>query len=182
MPYFAAALARRPTGWTATEFDLDEVSDVAELSELLRDLDEAADLTLLLLEEDDVYVAVIRVDGGDEARVFVSDTRAGDESRIAEMLLEEAGRPVPALLTVDDDIEPDETADDDPDVAVVVDDSVGTTDVVPAGDFDLLSDLGTSAADLVAMCAHEGTLPADVITAVAERAGCLDELEKIREG
>lgn len=177
MPYFAAALARRPVGWRAVELDLDEVDDVITLSDMMRDLDDAADLTLLLLEEDDVYVGVVRVDGVDDPRVFVSDTRAGDESRLAEMLLEEAGRPAPVPLVVDDEIA------DEPDVAIVRDDdAVQGTDVVPAGDYDIVADLGTPAATLLALCAHEGLLPADVITAIAERAGCLDELEKIREG
>jgi len=114
-------MARHPSGWTATEVDLDEVDDVAALTDLLRELDESADLTLLLLEEDDVYVGVVRVDGGDDPRVFVSDTRAGDESRIAEMLLEEAGRPVPPPLAVDDEIA------DEPDIAVVRDDDAPAT-------------------------------------------------------
>lgn len=177
VPYFAAAMARRSSGWLATELDLDEVDDVTALSDALREVDESAELTLLLLEEDDLYVAVVRVDSGEDPRIFVSDIRAGDESRIAEMLLEEAGLPVPVPLSVDDEIA------EEPDVAVVRDDdAVAGTDVVPVGDYDLLADLGTPAAMLLALCAHEGTLPADVITAIAEQAGCLDELEKIREG
>lgn len=172
MPYFAAALARTPSGWSATELDLDEVDDFADLTDMLRDLDDEADRTLLFLEEDDVYVAVVRVDGADDARVFVSDIRAGEESRIAAMLLEEAGTPEPVPFVVDEDIlDAAEAADDD---------AVESTDVVPAGDSDLLVDLGTPSADLLGLCAHEGMLPADVITEVSKRAGCVDELEELR--
>lgn len=173
MPYFAAALARCPSGWSATELDLDEVEDFADLSDILRDLDDDANKTLLFLEEDDVYVAIVRVDGADDARVFVSDIRAGEESRIAAMLLEEAGTPEPVPFVVDEDAL-DDTA------AAADDDAVESTDVVPAGDSDLLADLGTPSGDLLALCAHEGMLPADVITEVAKRAGCVDELEEIR--
>lgn len=176
MPYFAAALARASSGWTATEVDLDEVGDFAELIDMLRDLDDEAERTLLFLEEDDVYVAIVRVDGdGEDPRVFVSDIRAGEESRIAAMLLEEAGRPEPVPFVEEEILDDaEEVADDD--------DRAESTDIMPAGDSDLLTDLGTGSADLLALCAHEGLLPADVITAVTERAGCLDELEDIRGG
>jgi hypothetical protein len=33
---------------------------------------------------------------------------------------------------------------------------------------------------LLGLCAHEGTLPIDVIVAVCEKAGCADEFEAIR--
>lgn len=176
MPYFAAALARTPSGWTATELDLDEVGDFPVLADILRELEDGAETTLLLLEEDDVYVAVVRVDGIDDPRVFVSDTRAGEESRIAALLLEEAGRPEPVPFLVDDEI------GDEVDVVIEEDEPAESTDVIPAGEADLLADLGTPAATLLELCAHEGLLPADVITAIAERAGCLDQLEEIREG
>jgi putative tRNA adenosine deaminase-associated protein len=178
VPYFAAALAHRPTGWTAAELDLDGVDDVLGLADIMREVEEQAEVTLLFLEEDDVYVAIVRIDGGEDPRIFVSDLRAGDESRIAEMLLEEVGRPVPVPFSVDDEIA------EETEVAVEKDDDDAgeSTDVIPAGDPDLLADLGTPAAQLLALCAHEGMLPADVITAVAERAGCIDELEEIREG
>ena len=174
MPYFAAALARTPSGWTAEELDLDEVEEFSDLVDLLRDVDDKADTTLLFLEEDDVYVAIVRVDSVEDPRVFVSDSRAGEESRIAALLLDETGKPEPAPLVVEEEIldEPGEGAEDD--------DGLASTDVVPAGDADLLSDLGTPADELLALCAHEGLLPADVITAAAERAGCLTELEELR--
>ena len=41
-------------------------------------------------------------------------------------------------------------------------------------------DLGTPPARLLELCAEEGQLPADVISALCEAAGCLDVLEKLR--
>jgi putative tRNA adenosine deaminase-associated protein len=164
--YFAAAVARTGEGWTGEELDLDEVEDLEALTELLRDLSgDGAGPALLLLEEDDEYVAVVRVDGGtgslDEPRVFLSDRRAVQNSDVAAMLWEEA--------------DPDESQEDDEDE--------GTRPVAePVGDSDLLTDLGTSSSQLLALCAEEGLLPADVLTSICERAGCDDVLEELREG
>jgi putative tRNA adenosine deaminase-associated protein len=163
--YFAAALARTSDGWTGRELDLHEVDDLESLAEELRDLvDDDDGPALLLLEEDDEYVGVVRVDAGelDEPRVFLSDRRAVLGSDVAAMLWED----------VEDDVESDEEEDDE-----------GTRPVAePVGDAALLSDLGTSPAVLLELCAEEGLLPADVLTGIAERAGFLDVLDSLRDG
>lgn len=164
MPYFAVALARTENGWVGEEVDLDEVDDLEVLAEQLRDLlDDGSGPALLLLEQDDEYVGVVRVDGGSsglvEPRVFLSDRRAVLADGAATLLWEQ-----------DDDATED-------------DDGEGTRPVAePVGDPGLLADLGTPADDLVGLCAEEGLLPADVHTALCERAGCLDVLESLREG
>lgn len=162
MSYFAVALACTDSGWVGNEVDLDEVEDLEALSEELRDLaGDGPGPSLLLLEEDEEYVAVVRVDvaGLSEPRVFLSDRRAVQASGVAAMLWEEGDAP---------------SGDDDDE---------GTRPVAePVGEAGLLSDLGTSADDLVALCAEEGLLPADVHTVLCERAGCLDVLEALRDG
>ncbi|HEX6756087.1 MAG TPA: tRNA adenosine deaminase-associated protein [Mycobacteriales bacterium] len=161
MSYFAAALARTPDGWTARELDLDGASDVGDLADRVRDLDGEADTALLFVEEDDEYVAILRVDAEeDEPRVFVSDAHAADSYPVAELFATAAEEEVAA--------EPDD--EDEP----------PGHDSEPLGDADLLSDLGTSRRVLIELVNHEGTLPADVITEVCERAGCLDQLEMLR--
>ena len=163
MSYFAAALARTEEGWTGRELDLDEVADLEALAEDLRDLTgDGAGPALLLLEEDDEYVAVVRVDGGtgglDDPRVFLSDRRAVQGSEVAAMLWELAEEPV------EDDGEDE-----------------GTRPVAePVGDTALLTDLGTSSDDLLDLCAEEGLLPADVLTGICERAGCVEVLDDLR--
>jgi putative tRNA adenosine deaminase-associated protein len=163
--YFAAVLARASGGWSGQELDLDGAEDVDEVAELVRDVADGAGTALLFVEEDDEYVAIVRVDrDSEEPRVFISDGRAADSYPIVELLavvVEAAG---------DEDAG---SGDDD-------EDAPPGHDSEPLGDANLLADLGTPARDLLALCAHEGTLPSDVITEVCERAGCLDELEALR--
>ena len=168
MSYFAAALSRTEQGWTGVELDLDEVEDLEALTDLLRDLTgEGSGPALMLLEEDDEHVAVVRVDGGvgslDEARVFLSDRRAVQGSEVAAMLWEQA--------------EPEGDDDDEDD-----EDEGAPPLAEPVGDIGLLADLGTPADLLLETCAGEGLLPADVLSTLCERAGCLDVLEQVREG
>lgn len=164
MSYFAAALARTPDGWTGQEFELAEVDDLDSLADALRDLaGDGPGPCLLLLEEDDEYVAVVRVDGGsaglDQPRVFLSDRRAVQGSEVAALLWEDTGAP-------EDDDEQDE----------------GTRPVAePVGDPTVLAELGTPADDLLDLCAEEGLLPADVLTVLGERGGFLDVLDGLRE-
>jgi putative tRNA adenosine deaminase-associated protein len=159
--YFAAALARTPGGWTAEEIDLDGLPDVDAVADRVRDVDGDAETALLFVEEDDEYVAILRVDANaDEPRVFVSDGLAAETYPVAGIF---AG-------AVEDGVPP--PPDDEEETA--------PPESEPVGDADLLADLGTSRRDLIALVTHERTLPADVISEVCERAGCLDELEELR--
>jgi putative tRNA adenosine deaminase-associated protein len=49
------------------------------------------------------------------------------------------------------------------------------------GDADLLADLGIPAPKLLALCGHEGMMPADVTAEVCQVLGCADEVEELRE-
>lgn len=166
MSYFAAALARAEGGWTGVELDLSDVEDLDQLADALRDLTgDGPGPALMLLEEDDEHLAVVRVDGGagslEEPRVFLSDRRAVQASDVARMLWE--------------DVEPPVEDEDDEDE--------GTRPIAePVGDTTVLADLGTPPDALLELCAEEGLLPADVLTAVCERAGCDDVLESLRDG
>lgn len=161
MSYFAAALARTRAGWTAEELDLDGVSDVDEVADRVRDVDGDAETALLFVEEDDEYVAILRVDAGsDEPRVFVSDGLAAESHPVAGIFTGAVENDLPVPDADDEDAPPPESE--------------------PVGDADLLADLGTPRRDLIALVTGERTLPADVISEVCERAGCLDELETLR--
>lgn len=156
--HFATALARTDGKWTGSELDLKAVEDLDGLVDILRDL--AGEPVLLFVEEDDEYVGVVRVDGLGDPRVFLSDRRVVSHSDIAALLAESAD--VPAATTDDDESSRPE-AD-------------------PSGDTALLADFGTGPDELIALCAEEGQLPADIITVLCERAGCVDTLEELRGG
>jgi len=167
--YFAALLARTYDGWESTEIELDRVDDLDSLADLMRDaaVDEEEPV-LLFLEQEDLWFAVVRVDGDDDPRVFVSDRAAVAHSAYAEMLLSAEEDPFTDLERVATDV--GEGSDED----------VPPPVTGPAGDGGLLSDLGTAEGDLLALCAREGMLPTDMLTTLAERAGAVDALESVR--
>ncbi|HEX3908779.1 MAG TPA: tRNA adenosine deaminase-associated protein [Mycobacteriales bacterium] len=172
MSYIATAFARDATGWVGDELVLDDVEDLDGMVELVRDtVGDDADVVLLALEEDDEWVGVLRLDADDEPRVFVSDARVLETSDLAAVLGEAAVDREP----VDESEEPDDGGTDPDD-----DDQGASIDGEPVGDASLLSDLGTTAARLLALCAAESVLPGDVIAEVCEAAGCLDVLERLR--
>jgi putative tRNA adenosine deaminase-associated protein len=162
MSYFATALVRGRNGWSGYEMDLDGVIDVDDLADRVRELDDGSGPALLFVEEDDEYVAIVRVDGDAEARVFLSDARAGVNYPTAALIADA----VAGATTTDPTDE----------------DAAPALEPEPVGDPALLADLGVPGPDLLGLCAQEGTLPADVITELCERTGCLDELETLRPG
>lgn len=152
MSYFAAVVARTDGRWSAQELDLDQAESIDDLIELVRDNSPEARPALLFIEQDDEYVGIVRLDGVDEEpRVFLSNAGAGLEYPLAGILAD-------VLVEEEGEIEGE-----------------------PVGDIDLVGDLGTSGKELRALVDHEGTLPADIISTVCERAGCPDALEGLRQ-
>jgi putative tRNA adenosine deaminase-associated protein len=174
--YFAAVLARGRGGWTAAEIDLDGAEDVDEVADLVRDVDPDAEVSLLFVECEDEYLVVVRVDGEDDPRVFASDAAFAEESRVGEVLLEGL-EPATGAGEFAADLDEEDAAG-----AADTEDDEETPTLHPLGEADLLSDLGTPGKELLTLCAHEGTLPADVMVELATRAGCADVLEELREG
>jgi putative tRNA adenosine deaminase-associated protein len=172
--YATAALARVGSGWTGEELPLEGAEDLDSVVELLQEaVGDEAQTALLFVEEDDEWFAVLRVDAGadDEPRVFISDARVITSSERAA-LFGEAAVDIDSVMADKQAAEEDDEDNEDDD---------GTSiDAEPAGDAALLSDLGTPTERLLELCATEGALPSDVISAVCEAAGCLDVLEKIR--
>lgn len=160
MSCFAAVLARAEGHWSAVEVSVTDLDSLEAFADVARDV--PGELRLLVVEQDDEYAALIRVDDdADEPRAFLSDGHAADDYSVAAVIAEE-------LV----EIGGDELSDDE--------DAPPAHDHAPFGDADLAEDLGTPAADLLTMCAHEGTLPIDVLVAVCERAGCAEALESVR--
>jgi putative tRNA adenosine deaminase-associated protein len=157
--YFAAVIARQDGRWSAAELSLVDCESVQDIADLARDVD--GELRLVLIEEDDEYAAIVRVEDEDDARAFLSDGHAADSYPMAAVIAEDLSEIGEDVLRDDEDAPP-------------------AHDSAPFGDAEILEDLGTSAVDLLAMCAHEGTLPIDVLIAVCEKAGCADEFDSLR--
>ena len=166
---FAAAVARGKNGWTASELDLSGLGDIDEVVDALRDSEPDADLTLLFVESDDQYLAILRLDEGEDLRVFGSDSAFAEESRVGSVLLGEVEAPA---LEID---ELTAASDDDADAPA------SDPDADPVGDAELLNDLGISSHRLLTLCGLEGMLPADVTAEICQKIGCGDEVEELRE-
>lgn len=168
MSYFAAVLSRTDDRWRGVEVDLDDCESIDDITEVMRD--EPGEVRLLVVEQDDEYVALARVDARDfAAHVFLSDGHAADAYPLAALIAEELEEIAGAgeVEVIDEELASEVLVQPGHDSA-------------PFGDAAIVEDLGTSATELLGMCAHEGTLPIDVIVAVCEKAGCADEFEAIR--
>lgn len=175
MSYFAAAVVRAAEGWSAAEVSLADAADVEDVADRLRDVDPDADVSLLFVESDDSYLVILRLDGGEDLRVFGSDAAFAEDSRLGALLLGDIGQPP---IEIDAELAPppaDSTEDSEPDAA-----AAAAASVDPAGDADLLVDLGVPATRLLQLCAHEGMLPSDITAEVCQAIGCADEVEELR--
>ncbi|WP_049751518.1 tRNA adenosine deaminase-associated protein [Acidothermus cellulolyticus] len=159
----AALVAKDGHRWHGAEIDLGELRDIDDLADAMRLAARGDEPVFVFVEEDDEWFAVVRIDGGEEPRVFVSDVRMLAVSDIAERFF--------ADLVVD-------TAETETDDAVAG--ARMRADAQPGGDTGILADFGISAKQLVAMCRREGQVPADVITEIADQLGCVDEIEVYR--
>ncbi|MET8085315.1 tRNA adenosine deaminase-associated protein [Micromonospora sp. NPDC005194] len=174
MSYFAAAVVRDDSGWTAAEVSLRGATDIDEVADRLRDVDQEADVSLLFVEADDAYLVILRLDEGEDLRVFGSDSAFAEESRLGQLLVGDLKTSVTGL-----------DGDDEPRLAAGGDDEseqpAVDPEADPVGDADLLANLGISAQKLLTLCGTEGMLPADVTAEICEVLGCADEVEELRE-
>ena len=157
MTTMAVAIARDGELWRASVLDLDDTEDLDALVDAMHDVGEQT--VVAFVEEDDEYLAVVRVDSVGDPRVFLSDQRALFSFELAVRLFADA---LPAVTEVDDD-----------------DGETVVPHALPVGDLDVLADLGTSPEALLELIAQEGLLPVDVVAALAERAGCGDVLGEV---
>jgi putative tRNA adenosine deaminase-associated protein len=164
--YFAAMLARTSDGWIVSDRDLDEIDDLEGLADSMRKASVDDEPVLLFVEQEDMWFAVVRVDGEDDPRVFVSDAAAAARSSYGDMLLAD----IDGSGLADEDVDTEYSEDDEPEPYPASE---------PVGDIEILADLGTLPDDLLDLCG-EGLMPTDALTAIAERAGFAEELEAVR--
>ncbi|GAA0837000.1 tRNA adenosine deaminase-associated protein [Streptosporangium amethystogenes subsp. fukuiense] len=153
---FSAAFVRTPDGWKGAEVDLSEAEIVDDLGDAVQEhLGLNGDeLALLCVEVEDEWFAIVRYQGDLEPRTFLSDAHAGLSDGLGELFTELAG--------------------------VAVDKDTPDLGVRPAGDFELLEDLGLSSDELVELSMEEGALPGDTLSVIAERMAFADELDRLR--
>jgi putative tRNA adenosine deaminase-associated protein len=180
--YFAAAVARDDDGWSASEVSLSDAADVEDVADRMRDLSSSADVALLFAEFDEADLVILRLDQGEDLRVFGSDTAFANESRFGAMLL---GDLVPPVTTAEFDAfetDPAEVPTPDADAEPAGGETRSATlpDAEPVGDPDLLADLGVPSRRLLELCAQEGMLPADITAELCQAIGCGDEVEELR--
>jgi putative tRNA adenosine deaminase-associated protein len=125
---------------------------------MIRDL--GGEPAVTFVEEDDEYLAVVRLDEAGDPRVFLSDQRALFTSRVAGRLFADA---LPAVTELD----PDEDTEG------------GLSHATPIGDLELLSDLGTGPDALIEIIMARGVLPSDAVATLTERAGAGDILDEV---
>ena len=175
MSHFTAAVVRGSKGWTVSDLELRGVSDIEDVADRLRDVDLDADISLLFVEIDEEYLVVLRLDEGEDLRVFGSDSAVVEESRLGAVLVADLEPPDHGIEIPDD---PDEA--DAGDAGEDEESGAPGVDADPIGDVDLLADLGVPAPQLLAMCAQEGSLPSDVTTEICDLFGCADDVEDLR--
>ncbi|QMU74542.1 hypothetical protein GXW83_00825 [Streptacidiphilus sp. PB12-B1b] len=180
MAYFAALLARTEDGWDVSETELDDVETLADLADLAREAAADEETVLVFIEQEDVWFAVVRVDGEEDPRIFVSDASSASKSAYGEIILtdELLGR------GSDDDlddlvVELDEDAEDDDEDEDAVAESPDGVPNGPLGDAGLLIEFGIGAKELMDMSV-EGAVPGDALTEIADALGCGEVLEAVR--
>ncbi|MFJ2862635.1 tRNA adenosine deaminase-associated protein [Kitasatospora sp. NPDC087314] len=178
--YFAAVLARTEDGWDVSETELDDVETLADLTDLARDSTQDDDSVLIFIEQEDVWFAIVRVDGEEDPRIFVSDGAAAARSSygsvLTDELVDQAGESefgdLDHLVVELEDSEEAESEEQD-------EDARGGVPVGPLGDAHLLTEFGLAADELLAL-SGEGAVPGDALEEIAEALGCGEVLEAVR--
>jgi putative tRNA adenosine deaminase-associated protein len=138
---FALAAYREEGIWQVAELAHDVLGDIETLSHALRRFPGDGGAVGMVAVDEDFFV-LVRV-AGSHARVLLSDVTAADEWELAASAVEFLGLPLPE-------------DEDDP---------------VPAGDLDLLGDLGLHAMDLAIILDDVDLYPDEMLSDVARRLG-----------
>jgi putative tRNA adenosine deaminase-associated protein len=138
---FALAAYREDGEWQVQEIAHSLVEDVEALVHALRRFPGDVGALALVAVDEDFFL-IVRVAGGD-VRVLLSDVTAADEWEIARSAVEQLGLPYPE--------------EDD--------------DQVPAGDLDILGDLGVHADEMGELLDDDEAYPDEVLSDIARLLG-----------
>jgi putative tRNA adenosine deaminase-associated protein len=138
---FAVAAYREEGQWQVDELAHDVLVDVPTLCSALRRFPGDGGAIGMVAIDEDFFV-IVRV-AGPQTRVLLSDVTAAEEWELARSVVDELGLPEPE--------------DDD--------------EQAPAGDLDLLGDLGLGAMDLAVLLDDVELYPDEMLSDVARRLG-----------
>lgn len=138
---FALAAYREEGVWQVEELAHDILTDVETLSHALRRFPGDGGAVGMIAIDEDFFL-IVRVAGSD-TRVLLSDVTAADEWELAASAIDFLGLPPPE--------------DED--------------EQVPAGDLDLLGDLGMHAMDMAVLVDDFDLYPDEMLSEVARRLG-----------
>lgn len=146
---FALAAVREDGIWSVVPLPPAAADDLDHLVHVLRQQPgDIGAIGLLSFAED--FFVVVRV-AGDVVRLLLSDCTAAFDSAFAGQVLDRLGLPMP-----DGDEE---------------------DDIEPAGDLDLLVDLGVDTLLMAELCDDLDLYPDDVFTRIAEHVGFADQYD-----
>ena len=140
---FALAAYREDGQWTVHELTHDHLGDVESIAEALRRLPGDGGAVAMVAVDEDFFV-IVRVAGA-TTRVLLSDVTAAEEWELASSVVEFLG--LPELELEDED------------------------EQVPAGDLDLLADLGMQSMDLDLLLDDVDLYPDEILSDVARQLG-----------
>jgi putative tRNA adenosine deaminase-associated protein len=138
---FAVAAYREEGRWQVDELAHDVLADVPTLSAALRRFPGDGGAIGMVAVDEDFFV-IVRV-AGPQTRILLSDITAAEEWELARSAVDELGLPEPE--------------DDD--------------EQAPAGDLDLLGDLGMAAMDMGVLLDDVDLYPDEMLSDVARRLG-----------
>lgn len=146
---FAVAAYRDEGEWQVVELNPKIGEDVDELSEALTRFPSDVGVLGLVSMNDDFFVILRRT--GEQVRALLSDVTAVTDWPLAGGVAD--------MLDLPDSEDPD--------------------DPQPAGDLEIISDLGMPALELSVLCDDDDLFPEDILRDVAERLGFGDKLDAI---
>lgn len=147
---YAVAAYREDGAWRVAEVTPDHAGDVETLIGALRRFPgESGAVGMVAVDED--FCVIVRVTPHG-ARLLLSDITAATEWELAATAVEHLGLPLPE----DDEDEPE-----------------------PAGDLELLADLGLSALDLAVMLDDDDLYPDELLSDVARQLGFGDLFDDV---
>ena len=170
--YFTAVIARSGAEWRARDVEVDDATDLEDLTDQLRAVAIGEQPVLAVIEHEDEWFALVRVDGEDDPRLFVSDLGAASRSRYGPLLAPAAD--------VDSEEETDDVEDDEGDDESGSDEDAEPKVALWAGETDLLEDLGISGRTLRKLVEENGDDPGAVLGEVGEVVGFVELLDALR--